>query len=192
MKNLKNSALCIQKTFNMILKNGFNPVLDSIPRLTFKGSNIERTIWCKQIITFWVHNNICKSEILNTPIFRLHNIYLVFSTCPHKYKWILCTEKPFFFNFWCSKINNNLICFERKKYMYTYLKAKIPFTQHEFPAFNMYLTSFFQKYTLCWLYSKVYEWKILKKKENEDNKHRGISSLILKVSKLWPKHDRSE
>ena len=29
-----------------------------------------------------------------TPIFRLHNIHLVFSTCPHKYKWILCTENP--------------------------------------------------------------------------------------------------
>ena len=29
-----------------------------------------------------------------TPIFRLQNIHLMFSTCPHKYKWILCTEKP--------------------------------------------------------------------------------------------------
>ena len=28
-----------------------------------------------------------------TPIFLLHNIHLVFSTCPHKYKWILCTAK---------------------------------------------------------------------------------------------------
>ena len=29
-----------------------------------------------------------------TPIFRLHNIHLVFSTHQHKHKWILCTEKP--------------------------------------------------------------------------------------------------
>ena len=28
-----------------------------------------------------------------TPIFRLHNIHLVFSTCPDKYKRILCSEK---------------------------------------------------------------------------------------------------
>ena len=28
--------------------------------------------------------------------FSVHNIHLVFSTCPHKYKWILCTEKPAF------------------------------------------------------------------------------------------------
>ena len=27
-----------------------------------------------------------------TLIFWLHNIHLVFSTCPHKYEWILCTE----------------------------------------------------------------------------------------------------
>ena len=31
-----------------------------------------------------------------TPIFRLHNIHLVFSICQHKYKWILCTENPVF------------------------------------------------------------------------------------------------
>ena len=31
-----------------------------------------------------------------TSVFRLHNIHLVFSTCPHKYKWLLCTEKPVF------------------------------------------------------------------------------------------------
>ena len=28
-----------------------------------------------------------------TPVFRLHNINLVFSTWPHKYKWILFNEK---------------------------------------------------------------------------------------------------
>ena len=39
-----------------------------------------------------------KIVILNTTqwtfFFRRHNIHLVFSTCQHKYKWILCTEKP--------------------------------------------------------------------------------------------------
>ena len=29
-----------------------------------------------------------------TPFFRLHNIHLVFSTCQHKYKSILCTKNP--------------------------------------------------------------------------------------------------
>ena len=32
-KGKKKSVLCIQKTFNAVFKNGFNPVLGSIPRL---------------------------------------------------------------------------------------------------------------------------------------------------------------
>jgi hypothetical protein len=50
-------------------------------------------------------------------IFRQHNIHLVFSTCQHKNKWILCSEKPVlnvsFQDFWCKNINNHLICFEK-------------------------------------------------------------------------------
>ena len=46
-----------------------------------------------------------------TPVFRLHNIHLVFSNCTHKYKKILCTEKPVlnasFKDFLCTKINNH-------------------------------------------------------------------------------------
>ena len=52
-------------------------------------------------------------------IFRLHNIPLVFSTCQHKFKWILCTEKRVlnasFQDFCCTNINNHLICFEKKQ-----------------------------------------------------------------------------
>ena len=32
----KKTVLCIQKTFNAVFKNGFNPVLGSIPRLPKK------------------------------------------------------------------------------------------------------------------------------------------------------------
>ena len=40
---------------------------------------------------------LCTSEILNMHIWHLwlHLINLVFSTCPHKYKWILYTENRF-------------------------------------------------------------------------------------------------
>ena len=61
-----------------------------------------------------------------TSVSRQHNIHLVSSTCQHKYKWILCTEKPIlnasFQDFWCTNINNHLFCF--KKTITTYLKAK--------------------------------------------------------------------
>ena len=36
-------------------------------------------------LTYALFNTIC----------RQHFIYLVFSTCQHKYKWILCTENRF-------------------------------------------------------------------------------------------------
>ena len=59
------------------------------------------------------------------PIFRLHNIHLVFSTCPHKYKLMLCTEKPVlknrFQDFWYTNFNNHLIF---SKMINMYLKAK--------------------------------------------------------------------
>ena len=60
-------------------------------------------------------NFICTSEILNTyctfnSMFQQHNIHLVLSTYQHKYKWILCTEKPILNtsvqDFWCTNINN--------------------------------------------------------------------------------------
>ena len=62
------------------------------------------------------------SEILNTanltPFYdNTVSINLVFSTCQHKYKWILCTEDPVLSTsiqyFWCTTINNHLICFEK-------------------------------------------------------------------------------
>ena len=33
-----------------------------------------------------------KSLIHLTPVFHLRNIHLECSTCPHKFKWLLCTE----------------------------------------------------------------------------------------------------
>ena len=55
-----------------------------------------------------------------TTIFRLPNIHLVFSTCPHKYKFIFCTKNPVLnasFKDLSFKIitnmNNHLICFEK-------------------------------------------------------------------------------
>ena len=70
-------------------------------------------------------------------IFRQHNIHLVFYTCQHKYKRILCTINQVlnasFQDFWCSNINNHLIYFDQ-----------FP-THHEFLALNMYLSSFLEK-----------------------------------------------
>ena len=42
---------------------------------------------------FFLYIRNLKYCTVNT-IFRQHNIHLVFSTCQHKYKWILCTENP--------------------------------------------------------------------------------------------------
>ena len=54
-----------------------------------------------------------------TPIFRQHNIHYLSFTCQHKYKLILCTEKPVlnasFKDLWWSNINNHLFCFEKKR-----------------------------------------------------------------------------
>ena len=69
----------------------------------------------KASVPLWIYvwNYICTSEILNTH----KSIHLVFSTCcQHKYNWILCTKKPVsnasFQDFWCTNINNHLICFK--------------------------------------------------------------------------------
>ena len=63
-----------------------------------------------------------------THIFRLHYIHLEFVTCPHKFKWMLCTDKPVFNacfkDIYCTNINSHLICFvimclKAKNYPYT-------------------------------------------------------------------------
>ena len=46
-----------------------------------------------------------------TPVFQLRNINLEFSTCPHKFKWLLCTEKPDL-KFLMYNLDNHMICFE--------------------------------------------------------------------------------
>ena len=82
-----------------------------------------------------------------TPIFRLHNIHLVLSTCLHKYKWILCTEKlvlnASFQDFLCTKMNIHLICLG-KKTINTYIKSK----KH-----NTNISSF--KYIFIILFGKI-------------------------------------
>ena len=66
-----------------------------------------------------------------TPIFLQHNIHLVSSTCQHKYKWILCTEKPVlnasFQDFWCTNIT---VLFRKNDSYNVRTKAKIPYTQN--------------------------------------------------------------
>ena len=65
-----------------------------------------------------------------THIFRLHNIYLVLSTCPQEYKWILCTEKQYL-DFWCTKIINHLLFFLENrmlKYIFSILNKEDLYT----------------------------------------------------------------
>ena len=89
-------------------------------------------------------------------IFRQYNIYLEFSACQHKYKWILCTVKlvlnASFQDFWCTNINNHLhlIYLKNDKYI-TIKRLKILNTQHKFLALNRYLLSFMTK-----SYAKIY------------------------------------
>ena len=91
-----------------------------------------------------------------TSVFRQHNIHLVSSTSQHKYKWILCTEKPVlnesFQDIWCSNINNHLFCFE--KTITTYLKAKNSLHATRISSFKYVFIVFFEtkqilKYTVC-------------------------------------------
>ena len=83
----------------------------------------------------------------STPIFRLRNIHLVFSTCPHKYKWILCTENPVlnasFQNFLCTNINNHPICCE--KLVIKYLKARNSIHAKQTIAIKYVFIVFFEK-----------------------------------------------
>ena len=56
-------------------------------------------IWGKSNSQYVEKNNfVCyTSEIINTHMYHLfldYTISIYFSLCPHKYKWILCTEKP--------------------------------------------------------------------------------------------------
>ena len=76
--------------------------------------------------------------------FSTTQYHLVFSTCQHKCKSILCTEKPVlnasFQDFWCTNINNHLICFEKTINMS--LKAKNSLHTTRISSFNTYLSSF--------------------------------------------------
>ena len=82
-----------------------------------------------------------------TPLFQLQNIHFVISTCPHKYKWILCNV------YWKTVLNGciqDLISNVQKKKIIWFvwkndIRLKIPYTQHEFLPFNMYLLSFSKK-----------------------------------------------
>ena len=82
-----------------------------------------------------------------TPIFRQHNIHFVSSTCQHKYKWILCTEKPVLNassqDFWCTNINNHLFCFE--KTITTYFKAINSIHATWISSFKYVFIVFFEK-----------------------------------------------
>ena len=87
--------------------NWFMPFIKTVPGISS---------WKNAAVTICL-NQGCNSNIKYahlTPSFWLHNINLVFSTCPHIYKWILCTENPvlntIFQDFWCTNINNHLIC----------------------------------------------------------------------------------
>ena len=74
----------------------------------------------KNIDIFWYIRNLKYAHL--TTIFRLHNSHLVFSTCPHKYKWLFCIENPV--------LNARL---------------KIRYIQHKLLAINIYLSSFSKK-----------------------------------------------
>ena len=67
-------------------------------------------------LKFHLYTRNLKYWTLNT-IFRQHNIRLVFCTCQHNYKGMLCTEKLVlnlsFQDFWCTNII--IIWFASKK-----------------------------------------------------------------------------
>ena len=62
-----------------------------------------------------------------------------FSTCPHKFKWLLCTENPVLKADYEISI---IMRFVLKKTIGTYSKAKSCPKQHKFQALNMCLSSF--------------------------------------------------
>ena len=88
--------------------------------------------------------------VLLTPVFWLHNIHLEFSiSCPHKFKWILCTNRPVlntsFQDLWCTNISNQLIGFDKdEKNMY--LNDKNSYHTKKCLSFN---TNQILKYTMC-------------------------------------------
>ena len=99
-----------------------------------------------------------------TSVFRQHNIHLVLSTCQHKFKHILCTEKPvlkasFQDVFWCTNINNYLFCFE--KTITTCLLFKNSLHATRISSFKYVFIVFFEKklmlkYTLYSWWSLLY------------------------------------
>jgi hypothetical protein len=100
-----------------------------------------------------------------TSVFWQHNIHLVSSTCQHKYKWILCTEKPVlnvsFQDFWYTNINNHLFCFEKTINMY--LKAKNSLHATRISSFKYVFIVYFEtkqmlKYTLKFTLSEFFFW----------------------------------
>ena len=99
-----------------------------------------------------------------TSVFRQHNIHLVSTTCQHKYKWILCIEKPVlnasFQDFRCPNINIHLFYFE--KTISTYLKAKNSLHATLISSFKYVFIIFFEKkqmlkYTLTSNHTSFYE-----------------------------------
>ena len=92
-----------------------------------------------------------------TSVFRQHNIHLVSSTCQHKYKWILCTEKP------VLNASFQDFCFVSKKTITTYLKAKNSLHATRIYIFKYVFIVFFEKkrmlkYTFRVLISKFSLW----------------------------------
>ena len=103
--NNKNFKYCLSaRSFDMCIYQFMRAL-----KLTDLGTFLQSYIKLKMLLYI--------RKLRLTPVFRQHNIHLVFSTCQHKYKWILCTEKPVsnasFQDFWSANINNHLICFEK-------------------------------------------------------------------------------
>ena len=111
--------------------------------------------WCEMFVIklsgikslFYIRN--LKYCTFNT-IFRQHNIYFVLSTCQHKYKWILCTEKLVlnanFQDFWCANLNIHLFFFSKKNDNYTtYLKAKNSLHATRISSFKYIFIVFFEE-----------------------------------------------
>ena len=126
----------------------------------------------KQIINIILYIRNLKYAHL-TPIFRRHNIHLVSSTCQHKYRWILCTEKPVlnatFQDFWFTNIKNHLICFEKTVNMY--LKAK-----NNTNTLNTYLSSI-SKTSDAKIYISIF---VLKQTEDSVQLYTGVQLCTTK------------
>ena len=112
-------------------------------------------------VILYIRNLKCA---LLTHDFRLHYIHLVFSLCQLKYKWILSKKKTVliasFQDFWCTKIDNHLICFEK----YVFKSLIIPYTQHEFLALNTHLSSFLNNQMLIYTFNSKILTKYIKRR----------------------------